>query len=196
MRVSALITPCVSVVPALRLTVPALRLMCCDSMVAVPAASTRVVAPLRTSWLSAFIAIFEPVSFSSPVCVSGELGTGFSTAVRPTCQALSSTRPSVPFPFALEAEREQGLSTREAIYQACLLRFRPSMMTTMVALLGGLPLALGQGVGSELRRPLGIAIVGGLLVSQLLTLFTTPVMYLALDRFSRRERVAAPAAAR
>ncbi len=90
--------------------------------------------------------------------------------------------------FALEAEREQGLSPRDSIYQACLLRFRPIMMTTMAALLGGLPLALGQGVGSELRRPLGIAIVGGLLFSQVLTLFTTPVVYLALDRFSRRPR--------
>ena len=101
--------------------------------------------------------------------------------------------------FALEAEREQGLSTRESIYQACLLRFRPIMMTTMAALLGGLPLALGRGVGSELRRPLGIAIVGGLLFSQMLTLFTTPVVYVALDRLSRRSRgraVASPATAR
>src|SRR5439155_883247 len=77
--------------------------------------------------------------------------------------------------FALEAERDQGLTPREAIHQACQLRFRPIMMTTMAALLGGLPLALGTGTGSELRRPLGISIVGGLLISQVLTLYTTPV---------------------
>src|SRR5207249_9728735 len=75
--------------------------------------------------------------------------------------------------FALEAEREQGKSPREAIHQACLLRFRPIMMTTMAALLGGVPLALGTGIGAELRRPLGITIVGGLLLSQVLTLYTT-----------------------
>ena len=90
--------------------------------------------------------------------------------------------------FALEAEREQGQSPTEAIYQACLLRFRPIMMTTMAALLGGLPLALGTGTGSELRRPLGITIVGGLIVSQVLTLFTTPVVYLFFDRLGRRSR--------
>jgi multidrug efflux pump len=90
--------------------------------------------------------------------------------------------------FALEAEREQGTSPTEAIYQACLLRFRPIMMTTMAALLGGLPLALGAGTGSELRRPLGITIVGGLLVSQVLTLFTTPVVYLFFDRLGRSSK--------
>jgi multidrug efflux pump len=88
--------------------------------------------------------------------------------------------------FALAAERNEGLSTRDAIYRACMLRFRPIMMTTACALLGGLPLALGTGSGSELRRPLGITIVGGLLVSQMLTLFTTPVIYLALDRLRVR----------
>ncbi len=102
--------------------------------------------------------------------------------------------------FALEAERNDGKSPEEAIYQACLLRFRPIMMTTMAALFGGLPLALGTGTGSELRRPLGIAIVGGLIASQLLTLYTTPVIYLYLDRLrlwglSLRKRAGAKAGA-
>ncbi|PLY61438.1 multidrug transporter subunit MdtB [Herbaspirillum sp. BH-1] len=90
--------------------------------------------------------------------------------------------------FALEAERHEGKSPREAIYQACLLRFRPILMTTMAALLGALPLMLGTGVGSELRQPLGITMVGGLLVSQVLTLFTTPVIYLGFDSLGRRLR--------
>ncbi|HXJ35233.1 MAG TPA: MdtB/MuxB family multidrug efflux RND transporter permease subunit [Candidatus Eisenbacteria bacterium] len=96
--------------------------------------------------------------------------------------------------FALEAERSEGKPPEAAIYEACLLRFRPIMMTTMAALLAGLPLALGTGVGAELRRPLGITIVGGLLLSQLLTLYTTPVVYLAFDRLARRlaSRRAAP----
>jgi len=84
--------------------------------------------------------------------------------------------------FALDAQRKEGKNSRDAIYEACLLRFRPILMTTMAALLAGLPLALGTGVGSELRRPLGISIVGGLIVSQILTLFTTPVVYLYMER--------------
>jgi multidrug efflux pump len=90
--------------------------------------------------------------------------------------------------FALEAERVEGLSSEESIYKSCMLRFRPIMMTTMAALLGGLPLALGTGTGSELRRPLGISIVGGLIISQMLTLFTTPVVYLYLDKLSPRRK--------
>src|SRR5438477_11774275 len=90
--------------------------------------------------------------------------------------------------FALEAERKQNKSPEEAIYQACIMRFRPIMMTTAAALLAGLPLALGQGTGSELHRPLGITIVGGLVVSQMLTLYTTPVVYLYMDRMRLRFR--------
>jgi multidrug efflux pump len=88
--------------------------------------------------------------------------------------------------FALDAQRHQGMPAREAIYQACLLRFRPILMTTLCALLGALPLMLGSGVGSELRHPLGVTLVGGLILSQWLTLFTTPVIYLKLDAWARR----------
>ncbi len=88
--------------------------------------------------------------------------------------------------FALEAEREGGKDPYEAIYQACLLRFRPILMTTMAALLGAVPLAMGQGTGAELRRPLGITIIGGLIVSQILTLYTTPVIYLFFDKIARK----------
>jgi HAE1 family hydrophobic/amphiphilic exporter-1 len=97
--------------------------------------------------------------------------------------------------FALVGERERGLSAEDAIHEACRLRFRPILMTTMCALLGGVPLALGTGIGSEIRQPLGYAIVGGLLVSQVLTLFTTPVVYIYMDRLGRllaRRRRAVP----
>jgi multidrug efflux pump len=98
--------------------------------------------------------------------------------------------------FALDAERREGKSPEDAIFEACMLRFRPIMMTTMAALLGGLPLALGTGIGSELRQPLGITICGGLILSQALTLFTTPVVYLYMDRMRWRALGRSPAGGR
>ncbi|MCX7309889.1 MAG: efflux RND transporter permease subunit, partial [Afipia sp.] len=94
--------------------------------------------------------------------------------------------------FALDAERERGMAPEAAIVEACLLRFRPIMMTTLAALFGALPLAIESGTGAELRFPLGVSIIGGLLVSQVLTLYTTPVIYLALDRINRRIEKAIP----
>jgi multidrug efflux pump len=90
--------------------------------------------------------------------------------------------------FALAQERVEGRDSQDAIYEACLLRFRPILMTTMAAMLGALPLALGRGMGSEFRRPLGIAIIGGLAVSQMLTLYTTPVVYLYFDKLQNWRR--------
>jgi multidrug efflux pump len=98
--------------------------------------------------------------------------------------------------FALQAEREEGKPAEEAIFQACLLRFRPIIMTTMAALLGGLPLALGGGTGAELRMPLGVSIVGGLIFSQMLTLFTTPVVYLYFDKLAQKTKPRQLAASR
>jgi multidrug efflux pump subunit AcrB len=92
--------------------------------------------------------------------------------------------------FALTAEREEGLDPQAAIRRACLLRFRPIMMTTMAAMFGALPLALGHGTGSELRQPMGVTMVGGLILSQAMTLFTTPVIYLYLDRWANRHKKA------
>jgi multidrug efflux pump len=96
--------------------------------------------------------------------------------------------------FALEVERDEQLPPAEAIYQACCIRFRPIIMTTLAAMFGAVPLAIGQGDGSEIRQPLGVAIIGGLIVSQMLTLYTTPVIYLYLDRLRQTRRGSEPVA--